>query len=66
MNKVTVIGGGLAGVEACYQLAKRGVTVDLYEMRPVKTTTAHKTGDVAEIGLSNSLKSTDVTTAHGA
>ena len=63
MNKVTVIGGGLAGVEACYQLAKRGVTVDLYEMRPVKTTPAHKTGDFAELVCSNSLKSADVNTA---
>ena len=66
MNKVTVIGGGLAGVEACYQLAKRGVTVDLYEMRPVKTTPAHKTGDFAELVCSNSLKSADVNTAQGA
>ena len=66
MNKVTVIGGGLAGAEACYQLAKRGVNVDLYEMRPVKTTPAHKTGDFAELVCSNSLKSADVNTAQGA
>ncbi len=66
MNKVTVIGGGLAGAEACYQLAKRGVNVDLYEMRPEKTTPAHKTGDFAELVCSNSLKSADVNTAQGA
>ena len=66
MNKVTVIGGGLAGAEACYQLAKRGVNVDLYEMRPFKTTPAHKTGDFAELVCSNSLKSADVNTAQGA
>lgn len=66
MNKVTVIGGGLAGAEASYQLAKRGVNVDLYEMRPEKTTPAHKTGDFAELVCSNSLKSSDVNTAQGA
>lgn len=47
MKTVKVIGAGLAGSEAAYQLAKRGYEVDLYEMRPNKMTEAHKTGDFA-------------------
>lgn len=66
MNKVTIIGGGLAGAEACYQLAKRGVEVYLYEMRPTQTTPAHKTDGLAELVCSNSLKSNDPCTAQGA
>ncbi len=62
---VTVIGGGLAGSEAAYQIAKRGVKVKLYEMRPVKMTPAHTTGDLAEIVCSNSMGSIEETTASG-
>src|SRR6476619_4569941 len=54
---VNVIGGGLAGVEAAWQAARLGVTVNLYEMRPVLQTPAHRTDKLAEIVCSNSLKS---------
>lgn len=64
-NKITILGGGLAGCECAYQLAKRGYAVELYEMRPEKQTPVHKTGDLAELVCSNSLKSTDVNTAQG-
>jgi methylenetetrahydrofolate--tRNA-(uracil-5-)-methyltransferase len=57
MNEVTVIGGGLAGVEAAWQAAKAGVRVRLFEMRPIKQTPAHRTDQLAEIVCSNSLKS---------
>ncbi len=57
MNKVTVIGGGLAGVEAAWQAARSGASVRLHEMRPVKQTPAHRTDRLAEIVCSNSLKS---------
>ena len=63
--KVTVIGGGLAGVEAARVLSRRGVPVRLYEMRPVKPTAAHKTGDLAEIVCSNSLGSLEVAAGSG-
>ena len=56
-KEVTVIGGGLAGSEAAWQLARRGVHANLYEMRPVEKTPAHKTDQLAEIVCSNSLKS---------
>jgi methylenetetrahydrofolate--tRNA-(uracil-5-)-methyltransferase len=62
---VTVIGGGLAGSEAAWQLARRGVNVTLYEMRPHCLTPAHRTGDLAELVCSNSLKSRELTNAHG-
>ncbi|MEO0026297.1 MAG: methylenetetrahydrofolate--tRNA-(uracil(54)-C(5))-methyltransferase (FADH(2)-oxidizing) TrmFO [candidate division WOR-3 bacterium] len=62
---VTIIGAGLAGCEAALQCARRGVRVRLYEMRPVKMTPAHQTGDVAELVCSNSLKSEELTNAHG-
>jgi len=62
---VTVIGGGLAGSEAAWQLARRGVDVTLYEMRPHLQTPAHKTGDLGELVCSNSLKSRELTNAHG-
>ena len=66
MNKtINVIGGGLAGCEAAYQLLKRGYSVDLYEMRKVKPTPCHKTGDLAELVCSNSLKSTSPDTGSG-
>lgn len=51
-EKVTVIGAGLAGSEAAWQLAKRGIKVDLYEMRPKKMTPAHESGNFAELVLS--------------
>jgi methylenetetrahydrofolate--tRNA-(uracil-5-)-methyltransferase len=63
--KVTVIGGGLAGSEAALQLAKRGVDVVLYEMRPNTMTEAHKTGYFAELVCSNSLGSTSLEDARG-
>jgi len=53
---VTIIGGGLAGAEAAWQIARRGLRVCLYEMRPVATTPAHKTDRLAELVCSNSLK----------
>ena len=54
--KVKVIGAGLAGSEAAWQLANRGIEVELYEMRPVKKSPAHHTGDFAELVCSNSLR----------
>lgn len=63
--KVTVIGAGLAGCEAAFQLVKRGFEVDLYEMRPVNSTGAHKTDKPAELVCSNSLGSCEITGASG-
>ena len=63
MNEVDVIGGGLAGVEAAWQAARLGAQVNLYEMRPVKQTPAHRTENLAEIVCSNSLKSDEPGTA---
>lgn len=63
--KVTVIGGGLAGSEAALQLAQKGYDVDLYEMRPLVSTEAHKTEKLAEFVCSNSLGSLDITNASG-
>ena len=63
--KVTVVGGGLAGSEAAYALLKRGFEVVMYEMRPDKSTPAHKTGALAELVCSNSLKSELLSTASG-
>lgn len=65
MEKIIIIGGGLAGSEAALQLAKRGIEVDLYEMRPQKQTGAHKTDKFAEFVCSNSLGSYDTTNASG-
>ncbi len=62
---VNVIGGGLAGCEAAYQLLKRGYKVNLYEMRDKKMTPCHKTKHLAELVCSNSLKSTEKETASG-
>ena len=62
---ITVIGGGLAGTEAAYQIAKRGIKVRLYEMKPVKFTEAHSNKDLAEIVCSNSFKSNLITNACG-
>jgi methylenetetrahydrofolate--tRNA-(uracil-5-)-methyltransferase len=55
-ERVCVIGGGLAGCEAAWQLARRGIPVDLHEMRPVRGTPVHRTGDLAELVCSNSLR----------
>jgi methylenetetrahydrofolate--tRNA-(uracil-5-)-methyltransferase len=58
-DPVHVVGAGLAGAECAYQLARRGVPVVLHEMRPLRPTPAHKTGDFAELVCSNSLRSDD-------
>ena len=60
---VRVIGAGLAGSEAAWQCARRGVAVELWEMRPVRSTPAHQTADFAELVCSNSLKSDSLNTA---
>jgi methylenetetrahydrofolate--tRNA-(uracil-5-)-methyltransferase len=60
---IKVIGGGLAGCEAAWQAAERGVRVLLYEMRPLRSTGAHRTGNLAELVCSNSLKSNEANTA---
>ena len=60
MQKVKVIGGGLAGCEATYYLATHGIAVDLYDIKPSKFTPAHKSQNFAELVCSNSLKSNDV------
>ncbi|MED1407928.1 MULTISPECIES: FADH(2)-oxidizing methylenetetrahydrofolate--tRNA-(uracil(54)-C(5))-methyltransferase TrmFO [Bacillus] len=62
---VNVIGAGLAGSEAAYQIAKRGVQVRLYEMRPVRQTPAHHTDKFAELVCSNSLRANTLTNAVG-
>src|SRR5579862_8895101 len=63
MKKIKVIGGGLAGPEAALQAASLGCEVDLYEMRPTRSTEAHQTSDFAELVCSNSLKSESENTA---
>jgi len=63
--KVNVIGCGLAGSEATYQLAKRGIKVDVYEMKPTKFSPAHTSSNFAEVVCSNSFKSEDLGTASG-
>lgn len=64
-KNVTVIGAGLAGSEATWQLAKRGIHVDLYEMRPKKETPAHETGEFAELVCTNSMRSNQLSNAVG-
>ncbi|MDR0453179.1 MAG: methylenetetrahydrofolate--tRNA-(uracil(54)-C(5))-methyltransferase (FADH(2)-oxidizing) TrmFO [Deferribacteraceae bacterium] len=64
-NKVTVVGGGLAGTEAAWYLANKGFQVTLFEMRPGKTSPAHTGGDLAELVCSNSLKSDNLDTGAG-
>ena len=64
-DRITVVGGGLAGSEAAWQLALRGVDVRLIEMRPVRKTAAHQTERLGELVCSNTFKSTEVTNAHG-
>src|SRR3990170_5891817 len=63
--KATVVGGGLAGCEAAWALAERGVAVTLCEMRPAVKTPAHQTDRLAEIVCSNTFKSTELANAHG-
>ena len=63
--ELVIIGGGLAGSEAAWQAAERGMKVLLYEMRPGTMTDAHRTGDLAELVCSNSFKSCDILNAHG-
>lgn len=65
MQYINVIGGGLAGSEAAYQIAKRGIKVKLYEMKPIKFSPAHSSENLAEIVCSNSLKSNLLTNACG-
>jgi methylenetetrahydrofolate--tRNA-(uracil-5-)-methyltransferase len=62
-NRVRIIGAGLAGSEAAWQCARRGVAVELYEMRPTRSTPAHQTSAFAELVCSNSLKSDSENTA---
>ena len=64
-KKVNVIGAGLAGVEASYQLAKRGFLVNLYEMKPSEYSPAHHSSNFAELVCSNSLRSNEITNAAG-
>lgn len=64
-EELVVIGGGLAGCEAAWQAAQRGVRVHLYEMRPQRPTPAHKTGNLAELVCSNSMGSVDMLNAAG-
>jgi methylenetetrahydrofolate--tRNA-(uracil-5-)-methyltransferase len=64
-GKVAIVGGGLAGSEAAWQLAQFGQRVDLYEMRPQRQSPAHKTSDCAELVCSNSFKSRSQENAHG-
>src|SRR6266705_6947207 len=63
MKHVKIIGAGLAGSEAAWQCARRGLSVELYEMRPLRNTPAHQTADFAELVCSNSLKSESENTA---
>src|SRR5438067_10191535 len=65
MGTVHVVGGGLAGSEAAYQLGERGHDVVLHEMRPIRGTPAHKTDRLAELVCSNTFKSTETSNAHG-
>lgn len=62
---VRIVGGGLAGSEAAWQLASRGVRVLLHEMRPIRTNPIHRTGQLAELVCSNSFKSEELGNAHG-
>ncbi|HSB31381.1 MAG TPA: methylenetetrahydrofolate--tRNA-(uracil(54)-C(5))-methyltransferase (FADH(2)-oxidizing) TrmFO, partial [Candidatus Sulfobium mesophilum] len=64
-EELIVIGGGLAGSEAAWQAARRGIKVALYEMRPGKMTEAHRTGSLAELVCSNSLRSNDLHSGPG-
>ena len=63
MQNIKIIGAGLAGSEAAWQCARRGLAVELFEMRPVRATPAHQTAEFAELVCSNSLKSDTPNTA---
>src|SRR5689334_19313734 len=63
MATIKIIGAGLAGSEAAWQCARRGMDVELFEMRPIRSTPAHQTADFAELVCSNSLKSESQNTA---
>jgi methylenetetrahydrofolate--tRNA-(uracil-5-)-methyltransferase len=63
--EINIVGGGLAGAEVAYQIARRGIDVVLYEMRPYVFTPAHKTACLAELVCSNSMKSKELGNAHG-
>src|SRR3954468_13240441 len=63
MTCIKIIGAGLAGTEAAWQCARRGLDVELFEMRPLRSTPAHQTADFAELVCSNSLKSDSENTA---
>ena len=65
VERVTIVGGGLAGSEAAWQLARRGIAVDLHEMRPVKATPVHQTDHLAELVCSNSLRGNALDQAAG-
>ena len=65
MEKVTVVGAGLAGCEAAWQLARRNIEVDLVEMKPAKKTPAHVSDDFGELVCSNSLRSDELSNAAG-
>ena len=65
MKQVTIIGAGLAGCEACWQLIKRGIPVKLVEMRPLKSSDAHHSDQFAELVCSNSLRSDSLQNAVG-
>jgi methylenetetrahydrofolate--tRNA-(uracil-5-)-methyltransferase len=63
--RVTIVGGGLAGCEAAFQLSRRGIGVDLFEMRPLRPTPVHRTSDLAELVCSNSLRGNALDQAAG-
>jgi len=65
LSSITIVGGGLAGVEAAWQLIRQGIPVQLYEMRPSKSTGAHHTDLLGELVCSNSLRSSDIANAVG-
>ena len=63
-NIVAIVGAGLAGSETAWQLAQRGHAVQLFEMRPLKMTPVHESGNFAELVCSNSFKSRSIKNAH--
>ena len=65
MDSINIIGAGLAGCEAAWQIAQRGVNVNLYDMKPAKLSPAHSSSDLCELVCSNSLKSNDISNASG-
>lgn len=65
MSRIKIIGAGLAGAECAFQLARRGHSIDLFEMRPVRNTPAHQSSNLAELVCSNSFRSSSITNAVG-